>query len=154
MPLSDCCKSLTLNVSIVMSGKRLAIISTHPIQYHGAWFRRLASAPELSIEAFYCHNATAREQADAGFGVEFDWDVSLLDSYPHRFLQNVASCPGIAGFRGLDTPEIKDIIAHERFDAVMINGWHYKSAWQAMRACWRSGTPVMVRSDSHLHTER
>jgi len=36
----------------------------------------------------------------------------------------------------------------------MINGWHYKSAWQTMRGCWKTQTPVMVRSDSHLHTER
>jgi glycosyltransferase involved in cell wall biosynthesis len=137
-----------------MSGKRLAIVSTHPIQYHGEWFRRLASAPGLNVEVFYCHRATAREQGDAGFGVEFDWDVSLLEGYPYRFLRNISRRPSIAGFRGLDTPEIKDIVARERFDAVMINGWHYKSAWQAMRACWNSGTPVMVRSDSHLHTYR
>ena len=134
--------------------QRLAILTTHPIQYHGAWFRRLASESGLSIEVFYCHNATTKEQADAGFGVEFDWDVSLLEGYPHRFLRNVARRPGIAGFGELDTPEIKNIIARERFDAVMINGWHYKSAWQAMRACWKTKTPVMVRSDSHLHTER
>src|SRR6266545_3605135 len=100
---------------------RLGIVSTHPIQYHGPWFRGLASEPELSIEVFYCHNASAREQANAGFGVEFDWDVSLLDGYPYRFLQSVARQPGIDGFSGLDTPEIKDIIARERFDAVMIN---------------------------------
>jgi glycosyltransferase involved in cell wall biosynthesis len=133
---------------------RLGIISTHPIQYHGPWFRGLASDSGLNIEVFYCHKATAKEQADAGFGVEFDWDLSLLDGYPHRFLRNVARTPTIAGFAGLDTPEIKDIITRERFDAVMINGWHYKSAWQAMRSCWKTGTPVMVRSDSHLHTER
>jgi glycosyltransferase involved in cell wall biosynthesis len=102
----------------------------------------------------YCHNATAREQAAAGFGVEFDWDISLLDGYPHRFLQNVARQPGIAAFGGLDTPNIREIVDREQFDAVMINGWHYKSAWQAMRACWKTKTPVMVRSDSHLHTER
>jgi glycosyltransferase involved in cell wall biosynthesis len=137
-----------------MIGKRLAIVSTHPIQYHGAWFRRLASESGLSIEVLYCHNATATEQANAGFGVEFDWDVSLLDGYPHRFLKNVARQPGIAGFSGLDTPEISDILAREHFDAVMINGWHYKSAWQTMRGCWKTQTPVMVRSDSHLHTER
>src|SRR6185295_6180214 len=137
-----------------MTSKRLAIVSTHPIQYHGAWFRRLASKPGLSIEVLYCHNATAREQANAGFGVEFDWDVPLLDGYPHRFLRNVARQPGIAGFSGLDTPEISDILAREHFDAVMINGWHYKSAWQTMRGCWKTQTPVMVRSDSHLHTER
>jgi glycosyltransferase involved in cell wall biosynthesis len=137
-----------------MKSSRLAIISTHPIQYHSAWFRRMANEPRLNIEVFYCHNATAKEQADAGFGVEFDWDVSLLEGYPHRFLQNVSRRPGIASFRGLDTPEIKGIIARERFDAVMINGWHYKSAWQTMRACWKSRTPVMVRSDSHLHGRR
>ena len=134
--------------------KRLAILTTHPIQYHRPWFRSLASEPGLSIEVFYCHNATSREQADAGFGVEFDWDISLLEGYPHRFLRNVAKQPGIAGFSGLDTPEIADILAREHFDAVMINGWHYKSAWQTMRGCWKTQTPVMVRSDSHLHTER
>ncbi len=137
-----------------MGVKRLAIVSTHPIQYHSAWFRDLAARPELDVEVLFCHQATATEQAEAGFGVAFDWDVSLLGGYAHRFLRNVAPQPGIAGFRGLDTPEIKDIVAKERFDAVMINGWHYKSAWQTMRACWNSGTPVMVRSDSHLHTSR
>jgi glycosyltransferase involved in cell wall biosynthesis len=137
-----------------MNNKRLGIVSTHPIQYHGAWFRRLASEPGISIEVLYCHSATAREQGEAGFGVEFDWDISLLDGYPNRFIRNVAKHPGLAGFNGLDTPEIKNIIAEERFDAVMINGWHYKSAWQTMRACWASNTPVMVRSDSHLNTQR
>ncbi len=86
--------------------------------------------------------------------MEFDWDISLLEGYPYRFLQNVARVPGVAGFNGLDTPEIKNIIARERFDAVIINGWHHKSAWQAMLACWKTGTPLMVRSDSNLHSER
>lgn len=137
-----------------MPGKRLAIVTTHPIQYQAPWFRALTASPNLDLEVFFCHNATAKEQGAAGFGVEFDWDISLLDGYSHRFLRNVAKRPGIAGFGGLDTPEIKDIIARERFDAVMINGWHYKSAWQTMRACWKTKTPVMVRSDSHLHTHR
>jgi glycosyltransferase involved in cell wall biosynthesis len=137
-----------------MTPKRLAIVSTHPIQYHSAWFRQLAFEPGLQVEVLYCHQATPAEQANAGFGVEFDWDVSLLDGYSYRFLRNVSQRPTIAGFRGLDTPEIDEILARERFDAVMINGWHYKSAWQTMRACWKTKTPVMVRSDSHLHTQR
>ncbi len=137
-----------------MSPKRLAIITTHPIQYHAPWYRALALNPEIELEVFYCHRATPKEQADAGFGVEFDWDVSLLDGYSHHFLKNVAERPAVSGFNGLDTPEIQAVIARERFDAVMVNGWHYKSAWQTMRACWKTGTPVMARSDSHLHTER
>lgn len=134
--------------------KRLALISTHPIQYHAPWFRALADHPGIDLEVLYCHRATPQEQASAGFNVEFDWDVSLLDGYKHRFLQNVAHKPSINGFAGLDTPEISDIVKAEHFDAVIVNGWNYKSAWQTMRACWRTKTPLMVRSDSHLHTER
>jgi glycosyltransferase involved in cell wall biosynthesis len=137
-----------------MSSKRLAIISTHPIQYHTPWFRALAKHTDIDLEVFYCHRATPREQASAGFSVEFDWDVSLLDGYSHRFLRNVARKPSLNGFAGLDTPEVSDIVKAENFDAVIVNGWNYKSAWQAMRACWRTKTPVMVRSDSHLHTRR
>jgi glycosyltransferase involved in cell wall biosynthesis len=46
------------------------------------------------------------------------------------------------------------LIARGRYDAVIVNGWHYKSAWQAIRACWHMKTPVMMRSDSHLYTKR
>ena len=133
---------------------RLSVLTTHPIQYHASWFRALARQPEIDLKVWYCHKATPREQAAAGFGVEFDWDVSLLDGYESEFLANVAADAGVSSFNGLDTPGIKEIIDRERYDALIINGWHYKSAWQAMRACWKTKTPVMARSDSHLHTER
>lgn len=133
---------------------RLAVVTTHPIQYHSAWFRSLAAHPSIDLEVLFCHKATSREQAEAGFGVEFDWDVSLVDGYPHRFLRNQSGNPTISTFGGLDTPEIAQVIKQEGFQAVLINGWHYKSAWQAMRACWKIKTPIMVRSDSHLHTRR
>ena len=137
-----------------MPATRLAIVATHPIQYHAKWYQLLAAHPELKIHVYYCHQATPSEQASAGFGVEFDWDVSLLSGYPFTFLKNVSAEPGLGRFGGFDTPEIKGIIRRHEYDAVMINGWNYKSAWQAIRACWKSGTKVLVRSDSHLHTPR
>lgn len=66
----------------------------------------------------------------------------------------MAESPTVARFAGLDTPEIKSIISSGGYDAVVVNGWHYKAAWQAIRACWRTRTPVIVRGDSHLHTGR
>jgi glycosyltransferase involved in cell wall biosynthesis len=133
---------------------RLAILSTHPIQYHAGWFRGLAAHPNLQVHVYYCHRATAKEQASAGFGVAFDWDVPLLTGYPHSFLKNVAESPGHGKFAGFDTPEIKTIIRRGQYDAVLINGWHYKSAWQALFTCWQSKVKVMVRGDSHLHAPR
>ncbi len=133
---------------------RIAIVTTHPIQYQAPWFRAMATHPELDVVVFFCHRATPREQAEAGFGVEFDWDRPLLEGYRYRFLKNVAKDPSVGHFAGLDTPEIRDIIREQRFHAVINCGWHRKSYWQSIRACWKTGTPVMVRSDSHLHTPR
>ena len=133
---------------------KLAIVSTHPIQYHAPWFRGLAAHPDLKMHVYYCNQATSEEQARAGFGVAFDWDVPLLEGYPHTFLRNIANPAGPARFAGFDTPEIKSIIRRGLYDAVLINGWHYKSAWQAIWTCWQSNVKVMVRGDSHLHTPR
>jgi glycosyltransferase involved in cell wall biosynthesis len=132
---------------------RVAIVSTHPIQYQTPWFRALARQRDVAIQVLYCHKAGPQDQAKAGFGVEFDWDVPLLDGYDWEFLPNVASKPGM-GFWGIDTPELSQRIARRDYDAVVLNGWHFKSAWQAMQACWRTGVPAMVRSDSHLRTPR
>lgn len=137
-----------------MPPKKLVIVSSHPIQYHAPWFRALANSSEIDFQVWFCHKATPKEQAAAGFGVEFDWDVSLLEGYSHRFLKNVAARPSVNSYSGLDTPEVEGLIASARPDSVIVNGWHYKSAWQTMRACWRTHTPVMARSDSHLRTKR
>jgi glycosyltransferase involved in cell wall biosynthesis len=114
----------------------------------------MSEHPDLQAEVFFCHQATAREQARAGFGVEFDWDVPLLEGYKYTFLKNVATSPGHGRFGGFDTPEIEEIIRRREYDSVLVNGWHYKSAWQAILACWRSKVKILVRGDSHLHTPR
>ena len=133
---------------------RLAIIASHPIQYQTPWFRALAETPGVDLEVFFGHQATAAQQAGAGFGVPFEWDIPLLDGYSHSFLRNVAAAPSLASFRGIDTPEIADVVARGHFDALIVHGWQFKNAWQAIVACWRTGTPVMVRGDSHLHSPR
>src|ERR1700741_3485834 len=88
--LSDSCGRGLLLQQISLARTRLVILSTHPIQYHAPWFRAVAAESLLEVQVWFCHKASPREQADAGFGVEFDWDTSLLDGYEHRFLQNVS----------------------------------------------------------------
>jgi len=127
---------------------RVGILLSHPTQYHSPWFRSLAQRPEIEIKVFYCLQPDSSEQG-TGFGVSFQWDVPLLESYPHAFLKNVARRPGFH-FTGSDTPEISDLIASREFDAWIINGWRVKSEWQAIRACWKYGVPMLIRGDSHL----
>ena len=87
------------------------------------------------------------------FGVGFEWDVPLLEGYPSTFLKNVAASPGW-GYRNNDTPELRDLIPRREYDTWVINGWTTKSEWLAIRTCWSSGIPMMVRGDSTLVDHR
>ena len=130
---------------------RVGVLATHPVQYYGAWYRALARCVDLDV--FFAHRPTPRQQGD-GFGVGFQWDVPLLDGYRHRFLRNRARRPDPSAFLGCDTPEIAALVRDGRFDAFVVHGWASRSYWQAIAACRRTGTPVLVRGDSQLRTAR
>lgn len=131
---------------------RLAVLSSHPIQYHSPLFRELARRVQITV--FFGHHATPADQAAAGFGVAFDWDIDLLDGFEHCFLCNVADPPTLDRFAGIDTPEIGCRLREGRFDALLVMGWHRKAFIQGIWAAKRLGLPVMVRGDSQLQTPR
>lgn len=129
---------------------RLGILVSHPIQYYATWFRTLAKETDLCV--CYAHQQTASQQAEAGFGVPFEWDIDLLSGYRHIFLQNISKRPSVNHFMGCDTPDIARQIASEKFDVFIVTGWYLKSFWQAIRACRKHNIPVLVRGDSQLLT--
>ena len=132
--------------------KRVGILMTHPTQYHTPWFQELAKFSGIEIEVFYCLKLDSTQQG-VDFGVEFQWDLPLLEGYPSRFLENTARVPGF-NFSGCDTPEIVDIVKSGKFECWIINGWKVKSDWQTIRSCWRSQIPMLIRGDSNLLDER
>src|SRR4029453_17597691 len=127
-------------------------LATHPIQYYAPIFRELAKHCDLTV--FFAHRQTAEQQARAGFGVAFDWDVDLLSGYDSRFLTNVARQPATDRFAGCDTPRIAEELARGSCDAFVVPGWALRSYWQAVRACRRRGVPVLARGDSQLVSQR
>jgi glycosyltransferase involved in cell wall biosynthesis len=129
---------------------RIGILASHPIQYQAPWFRGLAQVADVTV--FFAHRQSALEQAQAGFGVAFDWDVDLLSGYQHVFLRNISRSSSVNAFGGCDTPDIVEIIKREKFDAFIVNGWYLKSFLQAASACRDAGTPVFIRGDSQLGT--
>ncbi|CAN5828905.1 hypothetical protein BH11PSE3_BH11PSE3_18480 [soil metagenome] len=132
--------------------KRIGFLISHPIQYYAPIFRELAKHCDLTV--FFAHRQTAEQQASAGFGVAFDWDVDLLSGYESRFLVNVAAQPSTDLFSGCDTPGVAEEIERGRFDAFVVPGWALKSYWQAVQACRRAGVLKMVRGDSQLGSQR
>ena len=131
---------------------RLAIVASHPIQYHSPWYRRLTR--EVDLHVYYAHEASAEDQAGAGFGVPFEWDTDLLEGYSYSWLPNRARRPNVETFLGCNTPSVGAELTRRRYDAVLVHGWNLLCYWQAVHAAKSCCLPVMVRGDSHLQTPR
>ncbi len=67
----------------------LAVVVSHPIQYYAPIFRELARRVDLHV--FYGQSLSPDQQARAGFGSPFEWDVDLLSGYQSTFLHNAAA---------------------------------------------------------------
>ncbi len=134
------------------STRRLAILASHPIQNYAPLFQRLAE--RMDIHVFFAHRPAPEEQAAAGFGIPFDWDIDLTAGYSHSFLKNVSRAPGASHFSGCDTPGVGTALARGGFAALLVTGWHLKSYWQGIWAAKRLAMPLMARGDSQLDTPR
>lgn len=131
---------------------RLAIITTHPIQYYAPLFRRLSARDSLNVHAFYGWEGPSTGDYDPGFDEEVTWDIPLLDGYPHTFLENEATDPGTHHFRGIVTPNLVPSIEEWDPDAVLVFGWNYWGHLQSLRF-FHGRVPVLFRGDSTLLDE-
>ena len=62
-------------------------LNSHPIQYFAPLYRYLAEKG-VDLEVLYCSGDGASRKFDKEFGQEVQWDIPLLEGYPHRFLKN------------------------------------------------------------------
>ena len=119
--------------------KRLAILSTHPIQYNAPLFRLLADDQAIGLKVFYSKKSD-EVRYDKDFGREVVWDIPLTESYEHE------------SFEASSRPGQKQLIhAIEQFDpaALLVFGWNFPGHWATMRH-FKGRVPVWFRGDSTL----
>lgn len=130
--------------------KKLAIITTHPIQYNAPLFELLSQRKKIEIKVFYTWGASVlQEKYDPGFDKVIEWDIPLLKGYEFEFLENIAKDKGSHHFKGIDNPGIINAIKAFRPDAVLVYGWSFKSHLKVMRY-FKNKIPVLFRGDSTL----
>ncbi len=128
---------------------RLAIISTHPIQYYAPWFRLLGGLASLDLRVFYLFDPVKDGAYDPGFQLDVEWDIPLLEGYAHEFVPNTSPDPGTSRFWGLRNPGLADRVQEFAPHAVLLIGYKYLSLVHFIHA-WRSRpVPLLFRGDSH-----
>ena len=130
--------------------KRLAIITTHPIQYNAPLFALLASRGKIALKVFYTWgNKVLENKFDPGFGKAVKWDIPLLEGYDVSFVENISKDPGSHHFKGIDNPTLIKEIEYWKADAVLVYGWSFKSHLKALRH-FSGRIPVYFRGDSTI----
>ncbi|MDP9077369.1 MAG: glycosyltransferase family 4 protein [Bacteroidota bacterium] len=132
---------------------RLAIITTHPIQYYAPVFKLLAQRQKLEIRVFYTWGEAAANKFDPGFNKTIEWDIPLLDGYPYEWVKNTSSDPGTHHFKGIVNPGLIGQVNLWRPDAVLVFGWGFQSHLKALRY-FKNKIPVFFRGDSTLLDEK
>jgi glycosyltransferase involved in cell wall biosynthesis len=137
-----------------MLKKRLAIITTHPIQYNAPLFELLTQRGVIELKVFYTWGKSVLENKfDPGFGKVIHWDIDLLKGYKYNFVQNVSKNPGSSHYKGIDNPTIIKEIELWKADAVLVYGWNFKSHLNCIRY-FKGKLPVYFRGDSTMLDEK
>lgn len=129
-------------------------VSSHPVQYAAAQYRRYAADPRVDVTVAYCSLQGAEPGADPGFGVEVAWDVPLLDGYRWVHPKNRSPRPGLQRFWGLVNPGLWHLVRRERFDVVVCYGYRTASFWIAAAAAKASRAALVFTTDAHTVASR
>ena len=129
--------------------KKLAIITTHPIQYYAPVFKLLQERGNIEINVFYTWGTAAIEKFDPGFSKSINWDIPLLEGYPYEWVQNTAADKGSHHFKGIVNPDLIQQIKDWQPNAILVYGWAYKSHLKSIRY-FKNRIPVFFRGDSTL----
>lgn len=133
--------------------KKLAIVTSHPIQYNAPWFRLLNEQGRVLPKVFYTWSQVQHQQKyDPGFGKVVQWDIPLLDGYDHCFVENISTEPGTHHYKGLINPTLINEIEAWQPDAVLVFGWAFHSHARCLRH-FHKKKPVLFRGDSTLLDE-
>ena len=128
---------------------KLAIITTHPIQYYAPVFKLLHERGQIELKVFYTWGEDSQKSYDPGFNKNVKWDIALLDGYPYEWVKNTSTNPGSHNFKGIVNPDLPQQIEAYKPDAILIYGWAYSGHLKVIRY-FKNKIPVFFRGDSTL----
>lgn len=132
---------------------RIAILTSHPIQYQAPLFRELASR-DIELKVFFCWDFGVEKTFDREFGKTFRWDIPLLEGYEYEFIPNISPRKGTHHFLGLVNPSAPFRILSWKPDVVILHGYAHLTDHLVFQSSRLRGVPVMMRGDSYLLNRR
>jgi glycosyltransferase involved in cell wall biosynthesis len=128
----------------------LAVIETHPVQYHAPVYRALERNFGIAVTAIYASDFSIVGYRDREFETTFAWDTDLLSGYSSHFLSRVAEggarSAGEAAANGLGRA-LRQVAPR----AVLLVGYSPRFYQLAVVAALRTARPLLFRAETTDH---
>jgi len=127
---------------------RLAIVISHPIQYHAPLYGYLAKDGRFQIKVFFMSDRGARPFYEKFSGTMVRYDNPILEGYDHVFLHSRE--PKNWWQRKTEFVHLglgKELLNFNPH-AVYFHGYTNPSFWLAMLICKRKGIKVLLRGEN------
>jgi glycosyltransferase involved in cell wall biosynthesis len=129
----------------------LAVIETHPIQYHAPVYRALQTQFGIPVTAIYGSDFSVAGYEDREFGTTFAWDTDLLRGYTCVVLSRVSD-GGARTFDEVSASGLREALRKVTPSAVLISGYSPHFNQVAFYEAWRGRYPILFRGETTDHT--
>jgi glycosyltransferase involved in cell wall biosynthesis len=128
----------------------LAVIETHPIQYHAPVYRAVQRDFGIPVTAIYGSDFSVVGYRDAEFDSTFAWDSDLLEGYSSLFLARVAQ-GGARSAEEVLTRGLGQALRRLAPSAVLLVGYSPRFHQLACLRAWQTHRPLLLRAETTDH---
>lgn len=131
----------------------LAVIETHPIQYHAPVYRELQAQFGISVTAIYGSDFSVSGYQDQEFATTFAWDINLLSGYNYLFLETIEQGgPRTAGATSVHG--LREALDYVNPRAVLLTGYRPRFYRNAFRIAAKFSQPLLFRAETTDHAKK
>ena len=134
--------------------RRIAFLTTHPIQYFAPLYAYLQGTGSFSVTALYLSDFSVRGGTDPGFRRSFKWDLDLLHGYEARFIRGAEKRNAPSHFFSCIAPDLWREIQRGNFDALVVHGHTPAAMLMGALGATANRIPVFMRCETYLGLQR
>ena len=134
-----------------MIKKKLAIVTTHPIQYQSPLFKEIANSNKFQLDVYFASkHGYQSKYIDKDFKKKFNWNINLLSGYNYFFSakadQNVNSF--FLSFNDLNKTLFKN-----KYTAILLFGWSNIFYIKTFFLAKLHKIPIILRVENNFEEE-
>ncbi len=132
---------------------RLAILETHPVQYHAPVYRALVRDFGVDVTAVYGSDFSVAGYQDKEFGASFAWDTDLLKGMKSQFISRAAE-GGAANYESVTGRGLASALQALAPSVVMALGYAHPFDRAALKWARQQPIPLLFRGETSDHARQ